>query len=143
MKKQLVLILAMVFVFVFSACDTDLGTPPALVLVFSLDDWQNAPIGVEVDYTLTNDGQADLENCKIQIGIDTSDDSVENYDEAGDYTYWTDGVDLREGETYTVDNVGISMSILDDAYNVAVLAAGFDNPPDSKGSSERTIIYYY
>jgi hypothetical protein len=140
MRSQLVLILAIAFIFLLFSCDTNLGTPPALVLTFSIDDWQDTILGVRVDYTLTNDGEADLENCKIQIGIDTSDDGIENYDELGDYKYWTDGVDLKEGETYTVDDVEIT--ILSDAYNVTVLAAGFDNPADSKSSSGRTIIYY-
>jgi hypothetical protein len=58
----------------------------------------------------------------------------------GDYTYWTDGVDLSEGETYSVDDVEIGVFVI--AYNVAVLAAGFDNPEDEKNGSGRTIIYY-
>jgi len=140
MKRQLELILTIVFIFVLFSCDTNLGTPPGLILSFSLDDWQNTVLGVKVDYTLTNNGDADLENCKIQIGIDTSNDGIENYDELGDYKYWTDGVDLKEGETYTVDDVEIT--ILGDAYNVTVLATGFDNPADSKSSPGRTIIYY-
>ena len=140
MKRQFVLILAIAYIFMLFSCDTNLGTPPLLVLSFSIDDWQDIVLGVRVDYTLTNDGEADLEDCKIQIGIDTSNDSIENYDELGDYTYWTDGVDLNKGETFTVDDVEIT--IIGDAYNVTVLAAGFDNPPDSKSSPGRTIIYY-
>ncbi len=139
MKKQLVLILTVVFIFVLFSCET--GTPPELVLSFSIDGWVNTPpFGVQVDYTLTNDGEDNLENCKIQIGIDTSNDGTENYDELGDYTYWTDGVDLTEGETYTIDDVEIF--IIGTAYNVTVLAAGFDNPPVAKSSPGRTIIYY-
>ena len=137
MKKQLLLILAIVLAFVISSCDTDMGTPPALVLTFSLDGYEDIGLFVQVDYTLTNDGDEDLENCKIQIGIDTDDP-----DEIEDYTYWTDGVDLDEGETYSVDDVNIAFSILDDVEDVFVLAAGFDNPPDAKSGSGRTIIYY-
>ncbi len=136
MKRQLVLTLAIVFIFVLLSCET--GTPPELVLSFSLDAWQNAGLGVQVDYTLTNDGEDNLENCKIQIGIDTTNDG--DYDDAGDVTYWTDGVDLTEGETFTIDNVEIFFAA--DAYNVTVLAAGFDNPADPKSSPGRTIIYY-
>ncbi len=132
MKKQLVLTLAIVFIFVLFSCET--GTPPELVLRFSIDEWAPAGLGVQVDYTLTNDGEDDLENCKILIGIDTDDDDVE------DYTHWTKGVDLTEGETYTIDDVEIF--IIGTAYNVTVLAAGFDNPVDPKSSPGRTIIYY-
>ncbi len=137
MKKQLALIFAIVLVFVLFSCD--MGTPPELVLSFSIDYWQDTILGVRVDYTLTNNGEADLENCKIQISIDTNNDG--DYDDLGDYKYWTDGVDLNQGETYTVDNAEIT--ILGDAYNVAVLAAGFDNTPNSKSSSGRTIIHYH
>ena len=132
MKRQLVLTLAIVFIFMLFSCET--GTPPELVLRFSIDDWENAGLGVQVDYTLTNDGEDDLENCKILIGIDTDADDVE------DYTHWTDGVDLTEGETFTIDNVEIF--IIDAADNVFVLAAGFDNPADPKSSPGKTIIYY-
>ncbi len=67
MKKQLLLILAIVLAFAISSCDTNMGTPPALVLTFSLDAWNPGGSGVLVDYTLTNDGEEDLENCKIQM----------------------------------------------------------------------------
>ncbi len=140
MKRQLVLILTIVFIFVLFSCETDLGTPPALVLSFSIDDWEDTFFGGRVDYTLTNDGEDDLKNCKIQIGIDTSNDLKENYDEPDLVTYWTDGVDLTEGETFTIDNVEIFF--LATRYNVTVLAAGFDNPGDPKSSPGRTIIYY-
>lgn len=138
MKRLSVLISAIVFLFVLFSCDTDLGTPPALVLSFSLDDWQPSALGIQVDYTLTNDGETDLENCKIQLGIDRGNDG--EYDQPEDYTYWTEGVDLAEGETFTIDDVEIA--IPPTIYYVAVLAAGFDNPADPKGSPGRTVIYY-
>ncbi len=136
MKRQLVLTLAILFIFVLLSCET--GTPPELVLSFSIDYFTPTGFGVRVDYTLTNDGESDLDNCKIQIGIDTNDD--EDYDEPGDYAYWTDGVDLTEGETYTIDDVEIV--IIGTADDVFVVAAGFDNPANSKSSPGRTIIYY-
>lgn len=141
MKKIFILILSALFIFLIVSCDNSLGTPPELVLSFTLGDWSNVVSGVEVDYTLKNDGEADLENCKINIGIDTSNDSTENYDEIGDYTYWTDGVDLNEGQSHTVNNDFIN--ITGTAYNIRVLAAGFDSTDDSKSASKNTVIYYY
>jgi len=44
MKRQLVLTLAIVFIFVLFSCETDLGTPPALVLSFSIDFWEDLPL---------------------------------------------------------------------------------------------------
>ncbi len=134
MKKQLTIILIITFMLVlFFSCDTDVGTPPALVLRFSIDDFDMSGSSVLIDYTITNDGEGDLENCKIQIGIKTD-------GAPSDYTLWTDGVNLSEGESHTVIDKNILVS--GTAQEVFVIAAGFDDYSKSVTSSERTIIYY-
>jgi len=134
MKRKILFILVIVVIAVFISCN-DMGTPPELVLSFTINTANNAGDTYDVNYTLSNDGEDDLENCKIQFGLDKDNNQV--YD---DYKYWTAGVDLAVGESDTTTaNIPIGSDTID---GVIVLAAGFDNPPDPESSPGRTIIYY-
>jgi hypothetical protein len=133
MKRKILFILVIVVIAVFISCN-DMGTPPDLVLSFTINAKDNGGDTYDVNYTLSNDGDDDLENCKIQFGLDKDDNQV--YD---DYKFWTAGVDLAVGESDTTTaNIPVGSYI----YGVTVLAAGFDNPPDPESSPGRTIIYY-
>ena len=135
MKRKILFILVIVVIAVFISCN-DMGTPPDLVLSFTINTTDNGDDTYDVNYTLSNDGEDDLENCKIQFGLDT-DDPDSDYN---DYKYWTAGVDLAVGESDTTTaNIPIGSDTID---GVIVLAAGFDNPPDPESSPGRTIIYY-
>ncbi|MCP5514002.1 MAG: hypothetical protein H7A26_00890 [Spirochaetales bacterium] len=135
MKKLPALILITAFLFALTSCGTDMGTPPDLVLRFSINNTPELDGSVvKVDYTITNDGEGDLENCKIQIAIDTNNSH---------YTYWTGGVDLPEGRSHSVIDEEIPVSgTTTTIVAVYVIAAGFDDYSRSSGSPERTIIYY-
>ncbi len=108
-----------------------MGTPPALVLKFSVDGFVSDGSGVLVDYTIINDGEGDLENCKIQLAIETT---------TSNYTYWTGGVNLSKGKSHSVDEEHINVGGTTNA--VYVIAAGFDDYSKSSTSPGRTIIYY-
>ncbi len=134
MKRKILFILVIVVIAVFISCN-DMGTPPELVLSFTINTANKVVDTYDVNYTLSNDGEDDLENCKIQFGLDKDNNQV--YD---DYKYWTAGVDLAVGESDTTTaNIPVGS---DNIYGVTVLAAGFDNPPDPESSPGRTIIYY-
>ncbi len=142
MKRKIIFIFVIILITAFFSC-TDLGTPPELVLSFTLGAGSGPDVfgWYTINYTLTNDsGEDDLENCKIQVGLDTGD-----VGSGYNWSPWTPGVDLAVNESVTTSHdffVGIG-TVID---SETVLALGFDNPPDPSGSSSgspsRTIIYY-
>ena len=134
MNKIAALFVILILVLALVSCDG--GSPPELYLSFFIDDWVQAGSTVSVDYTIENGGDTDLENCKIQFGVDTSADGTRNYSK----TQWTDGVDLDEGESDSVNNFDIT--ITGTAVDVYVIASGFDNPTEADKSARTTIIYY-
>ena len=131
MKKISVYVLSALFVFLILSCENSLGTPPELVLSFTIDGVDNTGT-IKISYTLKNEGEEDLENCKIQIDVDNTGGT--------DFTYWTDGADINKGKTYSAvdEDTGQSGSAVVDG--LTVIAAGFDS---AKSVTGRTVIYYY
>ena len=133
MKKYSALFILIILVLLIASCDS--GSPPELYLKFFIDDWGTPGAStISVDYTIENAGEEDLENCKIQFGVDTTNDSTKNYTT----TKWTSGVDLDKGESRSVSNFSITAGIA--IYDIYVIAAGWDSPEDKAAGS--TIIYY-
>ena len=133
MRKYYVMFIISMLVIVLGSCDS--GSPPELYLKFFIDDWTGSGSStIYIDYTLENGGESDLENCKIQFGVDTTSDSTRNYTT----TKWTSGVDLSKGESHSVSNFSISAGVaINDVY---VIASGWDSPEDKAAGP--TIIYY-
>ena len=127
MKKIFVYVLSALFVFLISSCENSLGTPPELVLSFENISYSSVGT-IKISYTLKNEGEEDLENCKIQIKVYAT----------PDFTYWTDGADIKKGQSYSAVDEDTGQS--PNATEITVIAAGFDS---AKSVTGRTVIYYY
>ena len=131
MKKYTFYIPAVFVLLLSISCTNEAGTPPELVLSFSNLDCYTSGSDIVVDYKLTNDGEEDLENCKIQFGINNIGGDTYSY------KYWTNGVDIDEGDSHTESNEDTSFNGTVDDFTI--IAAGFDSA-DSKGVVNTTII---
>jgi hypothetical protein len=121
------IIVLLLSIWIFSGCDL---LPPEISFLPLVDDWGPDPGDgtLWIYYTFTNDGSVDLENCKVQFGIDEA--LVVGgvvYDNVTDWVPAA-GVDLAQGETTTgVYDTGLVFAGVD---YVGIYAVGFDNPPD-------------
>ena len=132
MKKQSAIFIILGIVLIMGSC---INTPPDLYLSFEITSYTDNTTSVSVNYKLTNGGDATLENCKIQFGVDTEAGTGTTYLETN--KKWTSGIDLSVGESHT-DNISVPYTGTLDSIDV--IASGWDDPEDK--SAARTVIYY-
>ena len=129
MKKYTFYILTALVLLLSASCINEIGDPPDLVLNFNIDSCFYESGTLRIEYTITNEGDEDLENCKIEIAV------------ASAYTYWTDGFNLDEGESNTeTENTSITTAGYD-INDLKVISAGFDSSK-SNGVIDTTIIKF-
>jgi len=109
--------------------------PPEIQLAVEITDYNyDMDDTVIIEYTMTNVGDTDLTNCKVQFGIDEVFGDVGGvwiyYDEITDWDP-NPGVDLAQGESYSGVLNSLEAYPLDVDY-VGVYAVGFDNPKDEE-----------